>query len=804
MKNPSLLFSLLCLSQILQSNGRIHQREDPRSTGTSSSRRPSTPRPHESPQGQQDQQGQDQQGQDQQGQQGQGEKPRVTHESLYPSSEDAYDAFVFDVHSMNGSPYGGFSRNVQSRLAKLPLRLVGGGLFELASASASVEGETAETAEMEKEQEEEMGEMEDQNQNLEEPLLLSRGNFQTPYFTMRDGDGRALACRIYNDEELTSESLQASVFDEAMESERTSMTTSMSTSTAGSAATGIVDDEEHLTQAATDDHTESSIQVQKQVLTAHPKTTTTTPPIPPATATATASTATMTSTTTSPNIHELPLALSVQQSQQINTALSRLEGICAQLHLGWWSYEWCHEDSVTQFHIQFAPSTSTSKKEKEEEQDDKKKKEGNGDDNDGKNDNGNDSDNDDKKKAKQVNYKVQNISSLGKWKKRRILFDEDTETATEAADEAEEKDQYAAPRPPSTSTAKSLKLNARKKEKMDMNMNMDMDNSKASKQETPRDSVPYTIRDVFSDGAYCDEANIHRSIDVELQCCQKEDVQKHFGAKWEEHSGRLLLSGLVNPTGQPHAALLRIEERDTCRYTATVCTNLLCFDDDKDADFGINTSEPPQYQQHQHQEQERQLSKTTPSFQRNDSIRHILNQSLEGTCIGKNEGWWSYMYCHKKRVLQYHINMDTHKKEVEIVLGNYHDKLDAFSDQDELNHLFGKEGLDGVERQLMLGGSSSSDNSDSTPYYVQEYVGGDVCEGEDVTDLSIKGGTIVNGGIDRAVSIRFLCGDKVDLFRVLEDSTCHYVFHITVPALCIQEHFEIPRVRTQAVKCLPI
>ena len=31
--------------------------------------------------------------------------------------------------------------------------------------------------------------------------------------------------------------------------------------------------------------------------------------------------------------------------------LKKLEGVCSQIHLGWWSYEWCYDRGVTQFHI---------------------------------------------------------------------------------------------------------------------------------------------------------------------------------------------------------------------------------------------------------------------------------------------------------------------------------------------------------------------------------------------------------------------------------------------------------------------
>lgn len=36
---------------------------------------------------------------------------------------------------------------------------------------------------------------------------------------------------------------------------------------------------------------------------------------------------------------------------EIVAALEKLNGICSQIHLGWWSYEWCHNEHVRQFHV---------------------------------------------------------------------------------------------------------------------------------------------------------------------------------------------------------------------------------------------------------------------------------------------------------------------------------------------------------------------------------------------------------------------------------------------------------------------
>lgn len=44
------------------------------------------------------------------------------------------------------------------------------------------------------------------------------------------------------------------------------------------------------------------------------------------------------------------------QSKQLKHRLGTLSGLCAQIHQGWWSYEWCYGEKVTQFHVDVAPA----------------------------------------------------------------------------------------------------------------------------------------------------------------------------------------------------------------------------------------------------------------------------------------------------------------------------------------------------------------------------------------------------------------------------------------------------------------
>eukprot|EP00978_Attheya_sp_CCMP212_P049336 scaffold651407_cov63-Attheya_sp.AAC.2 len=87
--------------------------------------------------------------------------------------------------------------------------------------------------------------------------------------------------------------------------------------------------------------------------------------------------------------------------------------------------------------------------------------------------------------------------------------------------------------------------------------------------------------------------------------------------------------------------------------------------------------------------------------------------------------------------------------------------------------------------------------------YVQEYIFGDTCDQSDVTDSSIKGGNVVDGGIERSTSVRFGCGNEFGLMNINEDSTCHYQLEVSVPDLCDNPLFKAPVIKTQVIKCLP-
>eukprot|EP00594_Rhizosolenia_setigera_P019830 CAMPEP_0178977420 /NCGR_PEP_ID=MMETSP0789-20121207/24482_1 /TAXON_ID=3005 /ORGANISM="Rhizosolenia setigera, Strain CCMP 1694" /LENGTH=294 /DNA_ID=CAMNT_0020666823 /DNA_START=244 /DNA_END=1128 /DNA_ORIENTATION=- len=89
-------------------------------------------------------------------------------------------------------------------------------------------------------------------------------------------------------------------------------------------------------------------------------------------------------------------------------------------------------------------------------------------------------------------------------------------------------------------------------------------------------------------------------------------------------------------------------------------------------------------------------------------------------------------------------------------------------------------------------------------FFVQEYAHGHICEDTDVTEAAIKGGNVVDGAIERSTTMRFYCGETLKISSMNEDTTCHYIFDISVPELCFHPLFQAESVKKQVVKCLPV
>jgi Glucosidase II beta subunit-like protein len=604
---------------------------------------------------------------------------------LFPNHAE-YDHLIIDPYHIYGSPYGGFSRSTQSRLASLPLHLT-----EI---------------------------LEDVGEGF------SNTDSDPLFFEVRDVSGRLFSCRLYHEDELMPESLYDSMFD-------TPILRKMATNSEQDApidTVGKVSDRDETlpTRSILTDYNkgaksstsegDSSLKIYD---TQNLEETLESKPENKIEASETISEIVATTESTTSSGGALDAVVSRQEtlhgnakSQQhimmtlleIDTRLQELQSICGQIHKGWWSYEWCYGESITQFHIEYKVETNT--------------------------------------------IQLESVIDLGHYKFRKIALDDGTLSLNEYAEGAPEL--------------------AR-------------------------------VTDVYDGGNVCDETGGARITYVNMICCSDKIA--------EQHKGMLHKQG--HPVTTNVAVFVDIEEDPDvlCSYNVTICTPLLCGSVETEND----TKSKSEY---------RVLSRSNPIdhdmniVKENESIREILDRVLSMLCLQSNlGGWWTYEICYKQSIRQFHEGIGTKRNsaganvmakiaESEHILGVY----DPSNERTDI--------LDEEEWKLVVNvttpGISSSGSGNlwgegSGAYYEIEYTSGDVCDHTDVTDAAIVAGSTsgIGGGVERSSTVRFFCGEMYDV-AVHEDSTCHYIVQVKVPALCQHRLFRAPSAKKQLIKCLPI
>ena len=170
---------------------------------------------------------------------------------------------------------------------------------------------------------------------------------------------------------------------------------------------------------------------------------------------------------------------------------------------------------------------------------------------------------------------------------------------------------------------------------------------------------------------------------------------------------------------------------------------------------------------------------------------------------------WVYEVCHGRHVRQYHdadkfdSATRSHSRVPESVhmLGYYSkDDLEGFPNEEEILHVTNPSSDEDIGTSKKNAAMKDSGGA----FFEQEYTGGDLCDHSDVTDAAVVAGNVGEGGIKRATTVRYFCGEEFFITRVNEDSTCHYIVHITIPDLCEHPLFKTPVVKKQVVKCLPV
>lgn len=687
--------------------------------------------------------------------------------SLFPPSHDEYDQKIFDPRSIYGAPYGGYARATRSRLAALPLRLVGGAGFDLPPLVAPDEG----TAE---DEDAGAGEQDEGDGGSAGEGRVSDGEIapKTPHFQLSDGQGRRFVCRPYHEDELEIESVMSSMFDAPIlreyplalddddEEDDEEFHATARGGGRGSAAVEYVHQDNripasHLGHTRLGGAGDAQQQAEQQVSQQQQKQQQRVPPI---------------------QKHKGP-AVPIHASD-IAKQMAKLEGTCAQMHLGWWSYEWCHDAAVSQFHVKVLDAAE--------------QQEAAG--------GGRGGDRSSLPAARK--FEIESVTNLGRFRGRKVRVDDGRGGMPH----------FAAGENGENGGGRGRGL-----------------------------SGSIVVTDTFSDGDWCEEAGVHRLTEVEMRCCKEEELKVLRQVSAEAKGGE--------KDDGPQAMFLSVFEPKglTCQYKAKICSPLLCPEafkqyegDEKsgpaigviggedgsageESDMKIGTNAAMDELKPTANEAQGPMSNQQVAMEDNpakkgkkESIRDILERTLGNHCLQRNAGWWTYELCHTRHVREFHgankIDMVTGVSrqvvEEENMMGHYDaDVLESYPDEEEVNFVINATDSDLGPKKKKAGkpaGSPSPNAGGNGAVFVQEYVHGDVCEDPDVTDSVVKAGGIVDGGIQRATTVRFSCGKNYELVKINEDSTCHYMFDVTVPALCKHPLFKAPVAKTQVVKCLPI
>ncbi|CAB9517061.1 Protein OS-9 homolog [Seminavis robusta] len=263
------------------------------------------------------------------------------------------------------------------------------------------------------------------------------------------------------------------------------------------------------------------------------------------------------------------------------------------------------------------------------------------------------------------------------------------------------------------------------------------------------------------------------------------------------------------PTDIALAALTRIREDPNrpCRYIMDVCTPVLCeetdvydiyeqidelgleddvvSDDDNDDDNGVIKA-----------------MANRPSTIEFLTVSNILDETLGDNCLySARVGWWTYEYCHKHYIRQFHGPENASGKakpnfkktnpadDTHFLLGYYNKDRDPLSEPEEWRHIVNRTSdtlLEGLHGTVRHGGNGA--------YFELEYTNGEVCLLEDPSENEFP-------AMERACTVRLSC-DSTFAVSVQEDSTCHYIVEVTIPSLCRHPLFKPATTRKRIVKCL--
>ena len=605
------------------------------------------------------------------------------HSRLFPAN-DEYDSKILDPATIYGSPYGGFSRATRSRLAALPLRLPD----QIIAIMPSEDNNNNDSGNNHLDG--------DSNHNADTDPTTNEDVPMIHYMETSDGLGRKYVCRVYHEDDLDPVSVTDSMFDAPL------LNTGNTNNNKNNADADYLVEDEYIDMEE-DEWVEPSPEEEDE------------PPV-----------------VVSP-------ALVLLETER---RLSKLAGVCSQIHLGWWSYEWCYDQGVTQFHIHVDSANS--------------------------------------------GLELQDMTSLGSFTKRKFKIihgqNKDSIPPTALSNDAEfvVVNKYAEAEPelsrvvdrydngemcqasgkPRQTKVQYLCCSERlmNRYKSPILRNNSPVASKivsiVSLVEDPNEVCTYSI--VVCTPLLCEDVKSADDDGLLFGVAAGSMIKTTSrSSSAQESSSRLLTKKRVAPTPR--------KENETIRDILDRTMGKACIQSSTSSWWSY------EYCHHKHIRQ----------FHETVSINQETGMATTSISADDDEYFLGYY----SKELDSYPEEDEWKYVVNTTLSG---------------------GGDGSAPSG--GGSSSATGGTGgkhtvAAYFTTEFVGGNVCDDADVTDSAIKAGTVRNGHMERSSSVRFACGPSFEIY-VNEDHTCHYIVDISVPDLCHHPAFRAPVPKKQVVKCL--
>ncbi|KAJ6958361.1 protein OS-9-like isoform X1 [Populus alba x Populus x berolinensis] len=142
-----------------------------------------------------------------------------------------------------------------------------------------------------------------------------------------------------------------------------------------------------------------------------------------------------------------------------------------------------------------------------------------------------------------------------------------------------------------------------------------------------------------------------------------------------------------------------------------------------------------------------------------------LLEVLKGSCLVRQEGWWSYELCYQNKIRQFHVEDEKEKAVQEFILGVYDEEATAAFNQN-------------LSDISTLKDPRSKDASQSIQM---------------ICDLTNE---------PRETEVRFVCsGPGAMISSIIELSTCKYALTVQSPMLCKHPLFQEERPVWHTINC---